>query len=259
MRRRPFSGSPPGSLVNGQLKGTSPPFLHTFWSYLYEQSHAEGFAENDGTFTVPCPGYGLEINGFISLENSLVEIVPNTVAGGFSVSPGCGYEVQMYVTDVAAARTWVNALDAIPNSATAFGSRSKVAVEVNVVAETCDFQYWLDKIRLSDDTTHDCIWGAFGMWAFAHEYGHAVHEELGGGLVDLTGNECSAHLPGLPVETLACAYNEGFADYHGFITKTTVYGLGDHANYSLSAYENNSHYSSGMDGSRDEGPMRSGQ
>ncbi|WP_420636010.1 leucine-rich repeat domain-containing protein [Candidatus Palauibacter sp.] len=34
MRRRPFSGSPPGSAVTGQLKGTSPPFLHTFWSYL---------------------------------------------------------------------------------------------------------------------------------------------------------------------------------------------------------------------------------
>ena len=38
MRRRPFSGAQPGSAVTGQLKGTSPPFLHTRWFYLLLRS-----------------------------------------------------------------------------------------------------------------------------------------------------------------------------------------------------------------------------
>lgn len=86
---------------------------------------------------------------------------------------------------------------------------------------------------------YNAIWGNYGRFTAAHEYGHALHEKgLGGNVVP---DECppqhflrSAHNP-------RCAYSEGFADFHAALTlgmnmMTTIPG---YMEYSLQAAETN--------------------
>ena len=163
---------------------------------------AEGYADGDGVFTLACPSVGEDVSGRVSMDNSAAKIVPNTEAGAFSVGPGdCGHTL-----DVVAAsdegRTWTNAMYSIDNSRDRMDSRSKVNIAVNQPSQVqeCHWDKTTTTIKLLNTEDDDCIWGGYGVFTFPHEYGHAVHEELGGGTARI-GNGCSSHYPGTPVET----------------------------------------------------------
>ena len=226
----------------------------------YVDYRAEGYTEEDGVFKLGCPSVGEDVSGSVSLDNSVARIVPNARAGSFNVGPGdCGHTLDIVVS-ADEGRTWTNAIYSIENSRALMNSRSKVNIEVNGAGNTSKC-VWdrINTIRLVNADA-DCIWGGFGIFAFAHEYGHAVHEELGGGTAEL-GTGCGNHQPGSPTETFPCAYNEGWANYHGLITMpTSVYPpsvIPSDPRAIESKYENNTYYSSGLDGSRDEGPIMS--
>lgn len=224
------------------------------------EASGEGEADEDGEFDVGCPSLGDDVSGTTSFNNAMMKIVPNTKAGHFSISTGdCGHTLDVHVS-ADEGRTWTNAWHSIENSRAEMNSRTKVNIEVNGVGNTrkCDWNL-IDTIRLVNADV-DCIWGGLGVFAFAHEYGHAVHEELGGGTAIL-GNGCATHYPGSPAETFPCAYNEGWANYHALITlPTSVYPsskITPDPRAIESKYENNTYYSSGLDGSLDEGPVMS--
>ena len=225
------------------------------------EHEAEGYTDGDGTFELGCPSVGEDVSGSVSLDNSVARIVPNTTAGTFNVGLGdCGHTLDVVVS-ADEGRTWTNAMYSIDNSRDHMNSRSRVDIEVNGQGNTtrCEWVAETNTIRLVNSAA-DCIWGGFGVFAFPHEYGHAVHEELGGETPKI-GTGCSNHYPGTPVETFPCAYNEGWANYHALITlPTEVYPaskITPDPRAIESKYENNSFYSSGMDGSLDEGPVMS--
>ena len=119
---------------------------------------------------------------------------------------------------------WQAARGAINKSRTRFPHRSKITIWVNYSdSEGCLYTSAPDRIELRNTALQDCIWGPYGYWVVAHEYGHALHEEKGGGLPAVS-NLCSLHFPGADTD-LSCAYIEGFADYHGTVTYDMPYVL----------------------------------
>lgn len=79
-------------------------------------------------------------------------------------------------------------------------------------------EYWqpYDKILLRSNTNPSSLWGPYGWYAMAHEYGHAMHDDAFGGY---PGN------PGCPdphylddVVSTTCAYVEGFGNFHAAAT-----------------------------------------
>ena len=224
-----------------------------------------GYAGEDGVFYVPCPTTGpffeQYFSGSASFDNSRARIIPNTTAGGFKIWPGdCGHWL---VIDVPAdeGRTWTNAMHTIKNSRALMNARGKLDIEVNGPGNsTCGWVNFYQRILVVNVDLLDCIWGGFGVFAFPHEYGHAVHDTLGGGQARPV-TDCSQHYPGWPAESFTCAYNEGWAHYHGLVTvPTSVFPpdiITPHELAIESNYENNRFYALGLDGSLDEGPVMS--
>ena len=228
----------------------------------YLEYEADGYTDEDGVFKLGCPSVGEDVSGSVSLDNSVARIVPNARAGSFNVGLGdCGHKLDIVVS-ADEGRTWTNAMYSIGNSRDQMNSRSKINIAVNQPSRypNCHWDRTTTTIKMLNTKDDDCIWGGYGVFAFAHEYGHAVHEELGGGIQSINYG-CSRHYPGAPVETLSCAYKEGWANYHALITlPTEVYPsnrIKPDRRAIESKYENNSFYSSGMDGSLDEGPVMS--
>lgn len=70
----------------------------------------------------------------------------------------------------------------------------------------------VDRIRIA---TSNAVWGEYGAFTQAHEFGHAAHHRVLGGYQ--SGTCGGSHNFGT-VESYACAYAEGFADYHAAVT-----------------------------------------
>lgn len=79
-------------------------------------------------------------------------------------------------------------------------------------------QYDLDNdVILMKASEPNHIFGAFGLFTAAHEYGHAVHHRALGGINPGHAENCNPHR--VPIRSsLGCALAEGFADYHAVAT-----------------------------------------
>lgn len=185
----------------------------------------EGFADANGRFDIPCPPSGATTSGTISFDDSRAKIVPGTTRI-FSLGD-CGEVTQVHLQSERA-RTWVVAWYSITKSRDLFPARQKIEIWVDHAdsdPNTCVYDPTDDVIELISDSESGCIWGRFGLFALPHEYGHALHAKKLGGLAPIPGG-CPGHRPGRP-SSLACAYNEGFADYHGLVAEPTVYRIAE--------------------------------
>ena len=222
----------------------------------YEEWGTSGYADSNGEFEVVCPGPNDEFEGFLSFDDGRARIVPRT---NQSLSLGYCGQTQQYEMPSVEGRTWLNAYYSIGNSRDMFYDRAKITIKVNDPDEgrtsPCAYQSGSDGefIRIQDNDSWGCVWGAYGMFVLPHEYGHALHHTRLGGLPEV-GAACGRdHHPDVPTN-LGCAYAEGWADYHGFVTQPTIYAtiLGN-AWFTADVIENNAYLQTNEDGSIDEG------
>ena len=221
-----------------------------------------GTSDSNGKFVLDCPDEQFEVRGAVTLDGPAMKIIPSTSRSFHVTHDDCGREIPLEIMASKGARVWTIADGTIKNSRRIFGTRSKVVFNyAPSQAGKCGYVYWQNIILLSDATENNegCIWGPSGVFALAHEYGHAVHHQLGGGLLPLPNRLCDGHYPGDVLEGFACAYNEGFAHYHGILTLSQAYGglIPVHQDFTRAQFEGNSYFESGMDGSLDEGPVMS--
>ncbi|HEX8274229.1 MAG TPA: hypothetical protein VF615_16440 [Longimicrobiaceae bacterium] len=108
-----------------------------------------------------------------------------------------------------------------------------------------------DFLRIQTDPARNQVWGQYGLFVTAHEYGHAYHEKALGGFIRYYRG-CGAHsLTTLNAGGMRCSLPEGFANYLAVVARPdeTGYDYSWETNY----YHNT--YLSGQDGSRSEGAI----
>lgn len=206
-----------------------------------------GESGDSGTFKVPCPGVAGTAflgRGQLRLSDDKLIISPQPDLVFLAGDDLCGRTIDVHVPG-AEAKTWINAQSAIEKSRSLFPARTAVTVLVNPSyaiypgwANGCWYLDDADVISILDgrDGRHGCLWERWGSFVFAHEYGHALHHQSLGGLYDLD-QDCAVHHAYTP-ESMVCAYQEGWADYHALRTEPTYNTPGYHYN-SAEDYENN--------------------
>ena len=212
-------------------------------------SHA-GLTDRNGDISVPCPLLGAPafqgeasfslIEGNFSIESD--ETLEFTLAGN-----ACGHVMEITIPS-APAKTWVTARHMIAKSQDVFGAADQaVKFELNPqraifnnTANVCWYLYYSHTIVVLEGRGGGfaCLWGPWGSFVIAHEYGHHLHHTTLGGLADIPPS-CSEHAA-YTAEAMGCAYNEGWADYHALRTEpdTTEVPYQYHYNRA-SDYENN--------------------
>ena len=221
------------------------------------EDSGSGFADSDGRITVDCPVYGARGEGTATFSDSKVRIVPRS-DNDFQFGHGdCGEEVQYQLRSLEG-RVWVISWHSIRDSETIFPRRSVVTYKVNPSAQTgCVYHPPPeDTIELIENDAWVCIWGGYGIFAVAHEYGHAMHEKLLGGVAWFAADLCAGHEPDVLTD-LGCAYNEGWADYYGMATQTMIYAsqITPDPRFTAVRFESNYYHDAGEDGSIDEGTV----
>lgn len=109
-------------------------------------------------------------------------------------------------------RVFDNLVHTVSNSRSLTGySRGHLTVRVNDTGSTSAYDSYYDNMVVEGTA----IWGDFGRYAVAHEYGHALHEaELGG----MDPYFCPGPYAYNTISSGPCAYHEGFADFHAALT-----------------------------------------
>lgn len=206
-----------------------------------------GRSGDSGTFVVSCPGgVGTEFvgRGRLGLSDDKLRISPEPDLGFVAGDDLCGRTIDLHVPG-AEARTWTNGQYIIDKSRSLFPARTTVTVRVNPsyaihkgVANSCWYLDDSDEMIVVEGRggEHDCLWERWGSFVFAHEYGHALHHKRLGGLYKLD-TDCAVHHAYTP-ESMVCAYQEGWADYHALRTEPVYDTPGYHYN-SAEDYENN--------------------
>jgi hypothetical protein len=183
----------------------------------------------------------------VSLSNSKVYIHNGYDFGGpGNDATNCGYSsyeqpLQSIAPYTGQARVFRNMTLTVDQSRAIFGmSRSRIKVKVYGTDGKSNYTRWADDIEMYDNS----VWGDWGEFIAAHEYGHAFHEKA---LNGNTGGGCPNphYLHGRSNET--CAFSEGFADFHGAAT-----AAGNNNPYA-NAFERNAYYGDG--GPDTEGPV----
>ena len=205
-----------------------------------------GRAGDGGTFTIPCPGgAGTAFlgRGQLRLSDDKLIISPQPDLGFLAGDDLCGQTIDLHVPG-AEARTWINAQAAIEKSRSLFPARTAVTVLVNPSRSLtggvngCWYLVNADVITVVDGRSGrlGCLWERWGSFVFAHEYGHALHHQSLGGLHPIDA-DCAVHYA-YTEESMVCAYQEGWADYHALRTEPEYNTPGYHYN-SAEDYENN--------------------
>lgn len=224
--------------------------------------HGSGHANSIGRFDAQCPSIGADASGSLNFNGPRMEILPASYVSFDFDRTDCGDFVPLYAPSNPG-RLWTSMWYTIDRSRNRFPSRGQVEIYFNhpdSSDEACLYARGPDRIEIVSNTTRDCLWHYFGTWVVAHEYGHALHHAKMGGLPD-PGNTCSPHGPGMET-SLACAYLEGFANFHGVVARTTTYdgfpvAWPDGLPVTWVDIETNEFHDTGDDGSIDEGEVAS--
>ena len=204
---------------------------------------------SDGEIII-CTWQGVGYNGTIQLTTYAGDMVsPNTVAffGGGNTQQYYGY--YELVASSSPSRVFVNL------RATKAGSQGLLGYNrpsILVVIGGTTTQYFHNPVSGFEkiDLRSVDVWGEVGIFALAHEYGHAVHEMALGGLAGYGDCPESGHAINGSYN-LGCAWKEGFADFHGVYTRRDALTGSYASDYAI---EHNVFYSSG-DGSIVEGAV----
>ena len=180
--------------------------------------------------------------------NSDINIQDPVFAAYFSGTESNGGFYQT-TASATAARVFTNLRLTVPSSRSIF-SRSRGVVGVKVGSGyTTEYTGSDDRIYIK---TTNAVWGPYGVFIAAHEYGHALHNQALGGIVSHSCPE-PHYLYG--AYNLGCAFVEGFADFHAAITRADSLKLTD--GFSDYGAEHDVSYSGSGDGSIIEGAVAS--
>ena len=235
----------PVSYYNLDMTFTGP-VLHFTYSYTIRDDLTDRVLDRgtrstaDGRMMIDCPSVGWYGYGRISLANdaAIIQRVSDPGEGGpvsmsfYIYGNGCTHNNRVMMARSAELHVWENAQYVIARSRDVFPSRPQVAIRVNPLSATSQCHYkggGDDYIVLRETDDAKCIWGARGLWVFAHEYGHALHEKMLGGLVD---HQCADGHSSYEELDLGCTYNEGWADYHAAVTDSVYDEFDYSANWS---------------------------
>ncbi len=199
----------------------------------------------DGEFAV-CTWAGVGYNGSIKLMDQ----------GGNSVTPDgaffAGGNTQDYwgyyemVSGTNQSLLFKNMEATIPESQALLGY-SRPIIYVNMMSNINNSYYSEGSDAIFIKTSHTLH--EFGIFTFAHEYGHAVHDKALGGIAAYGACPDSHYVDG--AYNLGCAWKEGFADFHAAYTRREVLTSGGFADHE---FESNQFYQGG-DGSIIEGSV----
>jgi hypothetical protein len=163
-----------------------------------------------GRFTASCPAGSTSFTGQVKLEASTHRIYIN---GFFAAN--YNFAIAANATDTIAvddepAKVFVN--HAWNGAAVYLYNRSRSQMRYNVFpGQAGQTRYDPNNDQIYMYTTS--IWGGWGEFVVAHEYGHAFHYTA---IDRWSAYDCSPNGPGhsfISVETSSCAYVEGFADF----------------------------------------------
>lgn len=180
--------------------------------------------DSNGKFYPVCaPSYDYEMRGEMRLEGgSLFRWLGNNNVGSFTEDrDSCNFDYGEWMVPDVPLEVFSNLNLLIPRSRTVFPgySRGRVDVRVGDFGGT-NYNTSSDVITVQSTGAQATIWGAFGIYAQAHEYGHALHAiGLGGNFASGTcsnGHDFSQHT------SLPCAFSEGFATYFGTLVAPTA-------------------------------------
>lgn len=231
-----------------QDAGTTTPIPNAAYEYLiYNSAGAyvetrRGITNAEGLSYTACyqdaGGYGT-YRMRILLDNERVTMaVPLAVevSGSFSSDCGLAFTDQAPDANDAKKRSHVyTQLDrAIRASDALFGlQRTDITVRLDPNAAYSTYD-WNGTDNLIIDTQPntgygDQVWGPYGAYVQAHEYGHAFHERALGGVKRYYSGACPSPHDVWRQTTHACAIAEGFPDYFAVATlgSTTGYWLTD--------------------------------
>jgi len=122
------------------------------------------------------------------------------------------------------ARLWDNLQTAITNAFSQFPQR-RGSIKVYAATSGGSFYHhdvWPFTNEYIQINTTNGVWGDYGRFTEAHEFGHAFHHEALGGYPNLPSS-CDSHT-WYSDEDESCAYVEGFADFFGVQTANDVAG-----------------------------------
>jgi hypothetical protein len=203
----------------------------------------------------------------LSLDNARVTMDPaisTDVSGYFSTECGLAYNAVAPAASYGNERAHVFVtLTRAVQASDAFFARQRADIRVRVSTA----QTYSTYLRTNDELVYlpSTVWGVYGAFVTAHEYGHAFHETALGGFARYRDAPASSGICNIPhpIETkdgnMQCALPEGFATYFSVAT------LGTRTGYIRDQIENagyspggvSSPYAAGDDGSRIEGAIAS--
>ena len=133
----------------------------------------------------------------------------------------CGLEYQFLESDAPYTQLFLN-LSRSAAAARSVFSAGRPSIEVVI-----DGSFWTTASRYSPNSSAGerisiipaDVWDEYGTFIQAHEYGHAFHQRVWGGIV---GGCSGSHQIDQP-SSLGCAYSEGIADFFSFVTMPTTW------------------------------------
>jgi hypothetical protein len=211
------------------------------------------FTEEGGRFDLECPAGQYDRYTYtFYLEDGLI-VMDGGQTGGNFWQTDCGSEVLMSV-----ASDWghvfMNAslVRSISNSLYARQRTTPLHIRVgdfenSYYEKAGEGNNVNDRITVRNTTGGSHVWGLYGRFTIAHEFGHAFHHRALGNYPEPS---CPHPHTMQGFEDPSCAYVEGFADYHAVATLGA--STGELSNIESDYYYTNFH-SSGDDGNHIEG------
>ena len=150
---------------------------------------------------------------------SMPEADPSTEV--IATNRECGLEYYFLETDAPYTQVFLNL------SRSAAAARSVFAAGRPSIEVVIDGGSWMASSRYSPSGSGGerisiipaDVWDEYGTFVQAHEYGHAFHQRVWGGIV---GGCSGSHQIDQP-SSLGCAYSEGIADFFSFVTMPTTW------------------------------------
>jgi hypothetical protein len=196
------------------------------WDPVEQQPAGTGIAYTDqyGEFTEPCAydnggSYSNSIDGTLATDFlARVYWGSNSAVGSWTGdASSCEQQSEPWViANSKQAHAYVNANRIAAASEAAFG-HNIYSPYISMSTSATNSSYSESTKIITLDTAQ--VWGSWGSFTLAHEFGHEVHDQAFGGIVAQAGS-CGVHYLDQP-SNLGCAWKEGVADFHAAVIEGT--------------------------------------
>lgn len=181
-----------------------------------------GWTSPDGEWQIGCPGSNEYI--YVNFFYDGAFIISGSPAGSGYADGWCGIDEGDWLVGPDQAHSWLNAGRVKAASMALFGGWDRPPVELRYTTtqnsyydrnnEITQARDWI-VLRTNAAVSH--IYGEFGAFAIAHEFGHAMHDDAFGGYPLSVNCPQQGHAYDIQLNVV-CAFVEGFADFHAVAT-----------------------------------------